>query len=301
MRERLNLTQTLAVVVLGAVATIASTLPGDYRDEIRKYRVSREAELKADDGWLTVVGLIWLKPGANVAGSAAGSGIRLPGKAPARVGVFELKDGRVTFRPDPNARVMSMGKALAAGAAAAPTGDRTALAIGDLRMFVIRREDRYGVRLRDLNSTMRREFKGVPAYPVRDAYRVRATFVAYEKPRTVVIPNVLGQALQMESPGYVTFTLNGQRLRLDPVYETDERKDLFFVFKDTTSRGETYPAGRFLHTDLPKSGSVVVDFNKAYNPPCAFTDFATCPLPPKQNQLPVRIEAGELAYHGPTK
>jgi uncharacterized protein (DUF1684 family) len=168
-------------------------------------------------------------------------------------------------------------------------------------MFVIRREDRFGVRMRDLNSAMRREFKGVSAYPVRDAYRVRATFVAYEKPRTLVIPNVLGQALQMESPGYVTFTLNGQRLRLDPVYETDERKDLFFVFKDTTSRGETYPAGRFLHTDLPQSGSVVVDFNKAYNPPCAFTDFATCPLPPKQNQLPVRIEAGELAYHGPTK
>jgi len=300
MRERLNRTLTLALVLLGAVATTASTPPGDYRDEIRKYRASREAELKADDGWLTVAGLFWLKPGANVAGSAAGSGIRLPGKAPTRAGVFELKDGRVTFSPDPNARVMSMGKALG-GTVAAPADDRTALAIGDLRMFVIRREDRFGVRMRDLNSTMRREFKGVPAYPVRDSYRVRATFVAYEKPRTLVIPNVLGQALQMESPGYVTFTLNGRQLRLDPVYETDERKDLFFVFKDTTSRGETYPAGRFLHTDLPKSGSVVIDFNKAYNPPCAFTDFATCPLPPKQNQLPVRIEAGELAYHGPTK
>ena len=300
MRDRLSLTQTLALVVLGAVATIASTVPGDYRDEIRKYRTARKAELKADDGWLTVVGLFWLKPGANVAGSAAGSDIRLPAKAPGRVGIFELKDGRVTFTPDPNVRVTSIGKALA-GTVAAPTDDHTALVLGSWRMFVIRREDRYGVRLRDVNSTRRREFKGIPVYPVRDTYRVPARFVAYGKPRTIAIPNVLGQTLKMESPGYVTFTLNGQRLRLDPVYETDERRDLFFVFKDATSRDATYPSGRFLHSDLPRSGSVVIDFNKAYNPPCAFTDFATCPLPPKQNQLPIRIEAGELAYHGPTR
>jgi uncharacterized protein (DUF1684 family) len=112
---------------------------------------------------------------------------------------------------------------------------------------------------------------------------------------------VLGQNPEMESPGYVTFTLNSQSLRLEPVFEDDEKKDLFFIFKDTTSRDATYPAGRFLHADLPKGGFVTIDFNKAYNPPCAFTDFATCPLPRKENQLPVRIEAGELAYHGPTK
>jgi len=298
---RSSLTVTLALVVLGAVATIASTLPGDYRDEILKYRASREAELKADDGWLTVAGLFWLKPGANVAGSAAGSDIRLPKKAPARVGVFELKDGGVMFTADPNTRVTSMGKPLAAGAVTAPTRDGSALAIGDLRIFVIRREDRFGIRLRDLNSTMRRAYKGLRYYPLRRAYRIRAKFLPYEKPRTIAIPNVVGQAPEMESPGYVTFTLNGKAFRLEPVYETDERKDLFFIFKDTTSRDATYPAGRFLHTDLPKDGTVILDFNKAYNPPCAFTDFATCPLPPKQNQLPVRIEAGELAYHGSRK
>ena len=301
MTTRSNLALTLAFVALAAVATSASAVSGDYRDEIRKYRASREAELKADDGWLTVAGLFWLKPGANVVGSAAGSDIRLPKKAPARVGVFVLKDSRVMFTGDPNAHVTSMGKPVGAGAVAAPTRDPAALAVGDLRMFLIRREERFGIRLRDLNSTMRREYKGLRFYPVRSVFRVRARFFPYDKPRTIAIPNVLGQAPEMESPGYVTFTLNGRAFRLEPVYETDERKDLFFIFKDATSRDATYPAGRFLHTDLPKDGTVIIDFNKAYNPPCAFTDFATCPLPPKQNQLPVRIEAGELAYHGPRK
>jgi uncharacterized protein (DUF1684 family) len=298
-----SLTLALGLFTLGTVAAASApaATPANYRDEIRKYRASREAELKADDGWLTVAGLFWLKPGANVVGSAAGSDIRLPAKAPTRAGVFELKDGRVTFTADPNARVASMGKPLGAGPVTAPTRDESALAIGDLRIFVIRREDRFGIRLRDLNSAMRREYKGLRFYPLRRAYRIRAKFLPYEKPRTIAIPNVLGQAPEMESPGYVTFTLNGKAFRLEPVYETDERKDLFFIFKDTTSRDATYPAGRFLHTDLPTDGTVLIDFNKAYNPPCAFTDFATCPLPPKQNQLPVRIEAGELAYHGPRK
>jgi uncharacterized protein (DUF1684 family) len=155
--------------------------------------------------------------------------------------------------------------------------------------------------VRDLNSAARRQFQGLRYFPIRPEYRVRATFTPYNPPRVVAVPNVLGQNPEMESPGYVTFTLNGKSLRLEPVFEDDEKKDLFFIFKDTTSRDATYPAGRFLHTDLPKDGVVMIDFNKAYNPPCAFTDFATCPLPRKENQLPVRIEAGELAYHGPAR
>jgi uncharacterized protein (DUF1684 family) len=117
----------------------------------------------------------------------------------------------------------------------------------------------------------------------------------------VKIPNVLGQQPEMISPGFVTFSIGGASLRLEPVYETDEKKDLFFIFKDPTSRDTTYPAGRFLHTALPRVGHVTVVFNLAYNPPCAFTDFATCPLPPRQNQLATAIPAGEKAYHGPTK
>jgi uncharacterized protein (DUF1684 family) len=275
--------------------------PPSYRDEILKYRAEREAELRADDGWLTVTGLFWLKPGENVAGSAAGSDVRLPAKAPARIGIFELRDGKVTFTADPSAHVTSAGKALGSQPMAAPRGDESALAVGDLRMFVIHREDRFGIRMRDLRSAMRKRFTGLRYFPIRSEYRVAATFVPYNPPRTVAVPNVLGQNPEMESPGYVTFTLHGKPLRLEPVYEDEEKKDLFFIFKDTTSRDATYPAGRFLHAALPTNGVVTLDFNKAYNPPCAFTDFATCPLPRKENQMAVRIEAGERAYHGPAR
>src|SRR5512132_2395622 len=146
-----------------------------YRNEILKYRAEREAELKADDGWLTVTGLYWLKPGANVAGSAAGSDVHLP-KAPARLGVFELKDNTVTFTADPSAHVTSGGKPVGAAAIAAPRRDEEALAVGDLRMFVIRREDRFGIRVRDLKSPMREQFRGLRYFPIRAAYRVRAKF-----------------------------------------------------------------------------------------------------------------------------
>lgn len=288
------------VVLLLLLVTLAQA-PSDapYRREIGQHRAAREAELKADGGWLTVAGLFWLKPGQNVAGSATGSDLVLPAKAPSRVGVFDLKDGTVAFEADPAAPVTADGNRVTR--LVLEEGEQHALASGDLRFFVIRRSDRVGIRMRDLRSPMRQAFKGIEYYPVRPHYRVHAKFVPYDTPRRIPIPNVLGQNPEMESPGYVLFTLHGRQLRLEPVYETDAKEDLFFIFKDLTSRGDTYPAGRFLHAPLPERGEVILDFNKAYNPPCAFTDFATCPLPPKQNQLSIRIEAGELAYHGPTR
>ena len=173
-------------------------------------------------------------------------------------------------------------------------GQKSAIASGDLVMFIIKRGDRYGVRLLDPQSSARTNFKGLRYFPLQTAYRVDATFVPYATPKQVPVPNVLGMTVPMESPGYVTVTLQGRTLRLEPVYETSEHEDLFFIFSDLTSRSETYPAGRFLHAPLPKNGRVDLDFNKAYNPPCAFTAFATCPLPTKANRLQVRIEAGEL-------
>ena len=272
-----------------------------YRAEIRKHRADREAELKADDGWLTVAGLFWLKPGANAAGSAKTNDIVLPAKAPARLGTFTLGNGVVRFMADPSAPVTRGGTPVTALGFDLRAGDRDAIVSGDLVMFPIQRGDRIGIRMRDLKSAMRHGFTGIRAYPVRASYRVEATFAAYPEPRKVLVPNVLGQTPEMTSPGYVTFTLMGRTLRLEPVYETEERTELFFIFKDLTSRDTTYPAGRFLHAALPRNGTVVLDFNKAYNPPCAFTDFATCPLPTKENSLQVRVEAGELAYHGPTR
>jgi uncharacterized protein (DUF1684 family) len=288
-------------LVVMALAMVLGAQPAPYRAEIEKARAARLAELRADDGWLTVTGLLWLKPGKNAAGSAPGSDIVLPAKAPKQLGTFELADGRVTFTAAPGVTATSEGAPVQQKVLDTRGGDKTALTVGDLRMFLIRRENRYAIRMRDMNSPMRRGFKGLTYFPLNEAFRIDATFTAYPEPRKIKIPNVLGQNPEMVSPGVVSFTLNGTEIRLEPVYETDEKKDLFFIFKDPTSQDTTYPAGRFLHTPLPQNGRVVVDFNLAYNPPCAFTDFATCPLPPRQNQMPVRIEAGEQAYHGPTK
>lgn len=288
-------------LILALMLALAAAQTPSYRAEIQKFHADREAELKADDGWLTVAGLFWLRPGPNTAGSAKGNDIVLPAKAPGRLGTFALENGVVRFTADPSARVTSGGQPVTALAFDFRAADRGAIVSGDLVMFPIQRGDRVGVRMRDLKSAMRRGFTGIGSYPVRPAYRVAATFVAYPQPRKVLVPNVLGQQPEMMSPGYVTFTLHGRSLRLEPVFETEEQNELFFIFNDVTSRDTTYPAGRFLYAALPKEGVVILDFNKAVNPPCAFTDFATCPLPLEANRLPVRIEAGELAHHGPTR
>jgi uncharacterized protein (DUF1684 family) len=286
----------MKVTILLAL-TLALFQSPAYRAEIEKHRTQRVKELRADDGWLTVAGLFWLNEGENVAGSAQGSHILLPSKAPAKLGVFELKGGKVTFTADPSAHVTAGGQRVTARPMDPRGGDKDAIHAGDLRMFVMRRGDRFAIRMRDLTSAARQRFDGLTYFPLRADLRVQAAFTPFTPTRKIPILNVLGQTPEMESPGYVTFTLDGRELRLEPVYETQERSELFFIFSDLTSRDATYPAGRYVKAPLPRAGIVDLDFNKAYNPPCAFTDFATCPLPPKQNQLPVRVEAGELRWH----
>ena len=266
-----------------------------YQTEIERWRRGREERLKAEDGWLSVVGRFWLKEGENTVGADAGNTIVLPkGSAPGKVGVIEFHNGNTTFRAAAGAAVTVNGK-LAVTAVLKPDTSEApdVLQVRDLKMFVIQRGSRFGVRLKDKNSEARKNFRGLEYFPVREEYRVKAKFVPHNPPKKITIPNILGETEEVASPGYVEFTLNGQLCRLDPV---DEGGTLFFIFKDQTAGKETYPAGRFLYTDLPKGGEVILDFNRAVNPPCAFTAFATCPLPPKQNQLPLRIEAGEMRY-----
>jgi uncharacterized protein (DUF1684 family) len=171
------------------------------------------------------------------------------------------------------------------------------LQVSGIAITAIRRGDRVGLRMWDPETPNRTKFPGLKYFPLNAAYHLRARFVPYEKLKPVQVPNVLGQLVAMQSPGYVEFTINGGTYKLEPVYETPKHEDLFFIFRDLTSRTETYEAGRFLHAPLPTDGAVDLDFNRAYNPPCAFTEFATCPLPIKENQLPIRIPAGELRYH----
>ena len=264
-----------------------SALAGTYEQEIEQWRQQREASLKADDGWPTVVGLFWLKEGENTVGSDASSAIRLP-RGPARLGIFEFHSGNTSFRP---------ASGISIGAKSSLKDDSGAepdlVQYGDFTMFVIHRGDRYAIRLKDKQSEFRKNFSSLRWYPVRTDYRIVAKWIAHPESRKMSVPNILGETELAPSPGYVVFQLHGREFELHPVAEGNR---LFFIFRDQTSGKDTYPSGRFLYADLPSNGQVTLDFNKAYNPPCAFTPYATCPLPPKENRLAVRIEAGELDY-----
>jgi uncharacterized protein (DUF1684 family) len=285
--------------LLASGLLLAAAGPAEYRAEIEKYRAARVAELTAPDGWLAVRGLFWLHEGANTAGSDPAAEIRLPPRAAKRLGVFTLTAGQVSFAADPAAAVTAGGKPVTK--ITFERGAESSIVTAGVTLALIRRGDKIGVRMRDPQSPNRTGFKGLTYFPLSPAYRIRAAFTPYDKPKQVQVANVIGQLVAMESPGFVEFKIKGRSYRLEPVYETARRDDLFFVFKDLTSRTETYEAGRYLHTPLPKDGVVDLDFNRAYNPPCAFTEFATCPLPTKENQLNVRIPAGELRYRLPEK
>jgi uncharacterized protein (DUF1684 family) len=267
--------RTPLALLAGAALFAAST----YQAEIAQWRRAREAELRQDGSWLTVAGLFWLRDGSNRFGKDASSDIVLP-DGPAHAGAFELHNGKVTVTMDGHTRQLAPDSA-------------DAVKVGRLSLSAIHRGPKLGIRLRDPASQLRRDYHGLDYFPASEEFRVTARFVA--EPRRIPVANVLGQTEPMASPGYVVFRLHGQELRLYPVFEAPATS-LFFIFRDQTSGKETYGAGRFLDTELPRGNQVVLDFNKAYNPPCAFTPYATCPLPPQENRLPVGIEAGEKTY-----
>jgi hypothetical protein len=287
-----------AAVAATAAKPAASASKGapalTYKASVEAWRKEREDDLRAEDGWLTVAGLFWLKEGENRFGTDPGNDIVLPkGSAPAHAGVFVHKGGKTVIRVEGGARVMLDGKAVHAQEVKADQpGPADKLALNALTMYVVKRGDRYGIRLKDKNSKQRTEFAGLSWFPVSESYKVLADWVPYDPPRQIAIANVLGQTEKSPCPGYASFTLNGKTIKLEPLGEPGD-KELSFIIRDGTSGKETYGAGRFLDTDAPKDGKLLIDFNKAYSPPCAFTEFATCPLPPKQNQMLVRIEAGE--------
>lgn len=289
--QRATLVRPAGVLLIALLLAPAPRAQEPYRAGLERWRAEREAGLRAEDGWLAVVGLSWLRPGANLAGRDPSAAIRLPAPAPARLGTFHLEGTTIRFEPlDPAVRVN--------GAPAKPGVVRSDLerpadviTAGTLSLTVIRRGDRAGVRVKDRSSEKRRAYPALKWYPTRDSWRVTALFVPHQPPRTIKIANVLGQLDDQASPGYVLFTVAGREHRLDAL--ADSSGGLFFIFRDGTSGKTTYPAGRFLYADAPREGRVVLDFNRAENPPCAYTEFATCPLPPKQNWLRVAIEAGE--------
>jgi uncharacterized protein len=300
-RWRSRLTRAAVAAATGAaLARVPAAFADDaYTAAIQGWRADRETRLRAEGGWLTVAGLFWLKEGTNTFGTDPASDIVLPkDSAPAHAGAFELDKGTATVQAEPGVGLTCEGKPVIRRALRSDRGgeDPDTLKLGRLTMFVIERGGRYAIRLRDTESKMRREFTGLHWFPVKEPYRVTARYVSYPALKPITVPNILGATEKMPSPGYAVFTLDGKEVRLEGVLEEPNATQLFFIFKDGTSGKETYPAGRFLYSDLPKHGEIVLDFNKAYNPPCAFTPYATCPLPPEQNRLPMRIEAGERRY-----
>jgi hypothetical protein len=274
------MTARIFLALLAAAAVFAAST---YPAEIARWHTEREAALKADDGWLSLAGLFWLHEGANPFGADPTGEIVLP-DGPAHAGVFHLLQGKVTVTADGSTRELHPDSSSPADI----------FNLGRLRMLAIKRSGKYGIRLKDPESPARREFKGIQSFPANESYRVTAQWVP--QPHKIPILNVLGQTDDSDCPGYAVFRLHSREFKLYPIIEEPGATELFYIFRDQTSAQETYGAGRFFYSSMPKDGHVVLDFNKAYNPPCAFTPFATCPLPPPENRLPIRIEAGEKRY-----
>jgi len=263
------------------LAALALMAADPHTAAVMEWRQKYEADLRAPyTGWLNVTGLYWLKEGANQAGSADSNDIVLP-RGPRSIGSFDF-DGRL---------VRYKGKALRVDT----SDDPDTVEIDGMRLIAIERNGKFGLRLREASSSFLKAFPGNEWFPIRSEYKVRGKFIPHPYKRTINFPDVTGHVQKMLSPGVVEFTLRGVTMRLEPV---ENEGQLFFVFKDRTAGKTTYGAGRMMYAPLPVNGVAEIDFNVAKNPPCSFTPFATCPLPPKQNILPIAIEAGEKVFGG---
>ena len=292
-------TGTPILLMLLMLAGCASAEESAFLEAEKAWRAERDASMRAEDSWLTIAGLFWLAEGEQTFGSGVGSDIRLPvGSSPERAGSFIRSERLVTVRPAPGAGVLLEGEPAGERPMRSDAGGRPdRLQLGELRMWVIERGDRVGIRLRDLREPRYLEYPGLDFYPPDPAYRLPARFIPYEEPVHHRVSTVVGTTVEMASPGRVSFTLHGRDLTLEAFEGPDERT-LYFVFSDATSGEETYGAGRFLYATLSENGEVDLNFNRAHNPPCAYTPFATCPLPLAENVLPVPVAAGEKIYPG---
>lgn len=294
----------LAAVLFGSVLLTAcgakdSQDPEDpYEAEIEAWRKGRIDRLLADNGYLTITGLFWLDEGEHTFGSAEDNDLVFTSTSmPAHAGVFVHSGEGTTVRANPDVEILHEGEPVTEMRMVDDTQDGTTVfTMDELSFVLIQRANRFGIRVRDPNSVTRKNFSGIQSYPIDDSYRVVARFEPYDPPKEIPILDEVGLTSIQKSPGAYLFTLNGRECRLDPIAESLYSESYFVIFRDLTSGDETYGAGRYLYTDPPVDGKVVVDFNKAYNPPCTFSTFTTCPLPPLQNGLNVAVRAGEKAF-----
>ncbi len=270
-----------------------------YQQDIDAWHSHRIEQLKAPAGWLNLAGLYWLEEGKNSFGSGRQNKIVFPaGTIAEKAGVFELTGNTVKLFVEDNTAINVDGKAAKEAVIFNSDSAREPMvSSGHLRWTIIRRGEKIGIRLRDLQSPLVTQFKDIDRYPVDTSWRLKAVLEPDAQPRKIAITNVLGQTNEQRTPGKLVFTIQNKQYTLDALEEDDE---LFIIFGDETSGKTTYPSGRFLAVKKPDSNGVtIIDFNRAYNPPCAFTSYATCPLPPRQNILPLAVTAGEKNYGHP--
>ena len=297
-------TALLSVLFVGVMGLASMAIGGDYENEIRDWRAERLARLHAPDGYLNLSGLFWLDPGSYTFGAADGSDLVFPGASAPEIGRFEADAGGITMHINDDIGVIVEGERVSAvrfepeGYESPPPAH-----LDTLSWYVIRRQHLLGVRLHDSENPALDALQELPYFAIDERYRVKARLKRYDEPRTVSVGTVIeGLPYRPVSPGVVEFELGGETFTLE-AYESGE--ELFFVFGDRTSGRETYGAGRFLYSAMPgEDGETVLDFNKAYNPPCAFNDFSTCPVASPRNRINHRVEAGELytdaLYQGTT-
>ncbi len=294
----------LATILLPGCHGGRKALAPSEAEALQAFRKQREERLKAPDGWLSLIGLHWLTPGVHTFGSGRTAEIVLPDPSiPEIAGSLELgPEGTVILRTAVPGAVTVNGLAVTStrlvdDAAGKPDIVRT----GRIQFYIIRRGDRTGVRIKDPEAPTRKAFRGLAWYPPDARYRVVARLEPYTHPRTVRVATKIGTPAEFLAPGVLHFEIEDHPLSLVPLIQKAGDRELFLVFRDATSGHETYGAGRFLDAHLEDDGTAILDFNRAVNPPCAFTPYATCPLAPPENVLPIPIRAGEKlppGHHG---
>ncbi|NNF58663.1 MAG: DUF1684 domain-containing protein [Rhodothermaceae bacterium] len=287
----------LMLLPLFLVGCAVGASDDEFRVDWEAWQQTRYADLQAPDGYLSLAGLYWLEDGEHAFGSDASNALVFPDKAPARIGTFMVDDSTVTMRIEPGADVMHDGAAVTEMVMQDDhDGKPTVVYLDSLNWYVIRRSRGLAIRLLDTESAVRIGFDGIDTFPLDPAWRLEARFEPYDPPREINMPSITGVDERETVPGAVVFDLNGETYRLDVTgVPGDDR--YFVVFGDATNGTETYGGGRFVWIDAEdENGRIVIDFNRAYNPPCVFSPYATCPLPPPQNRLPFGIEAGERNY-----
>jgi uncharacterized protein len=288
-----NFVVVIMLCGLFSASTLAQT---SYKREVQKWRTNHETELKSEDSWFALAGLFWLKNGVNTIGVGEKYDIQLTENFKnGKFGEINFENNTTTLKVENGVEATTNGILISQMVLVSDVNKKqTIVKTGSQTFYVIKREEKFGIRLKDSNTKARRDFKHLNWFPIDSNLRVIADFEPFSEPKEILIPNMIGGNFKMKSEGILKFKLNGKDFSLQPVEEDGK---FFIVFRDLTSKTETYGVGRFLYAEKSKDNKVILDFNKAENPPCAYTTFATCPIPPTQNRLKIAIKGGEKRYH----